>query len=976
MSYELLFGSTTEMATPNELDDQPSYENRASADETKEPYAGTAESTPTPSRAGTFSMSSSNFIDSITQSVTQSVNSLSQTLIPLLSSSSPSSSTTPIPTTTTIQVSSAVNPILNSSASDSSATSSVAGATTQTLIESPEHPFANPFFNTTSPSLIHIPAFSATDRNHDEGNPRASLDSMRSARSAELPHEDELDHDAYDEDEGDTVDGSVRARIGSNGSLEFQDAQGPPDDRIVVERIGKDKPSVNRRASWGTTGERDGRSIMVIEELSVEAQSCADQDFQPTPFTENSDPFAANGGTPNLEPHGRDGCMNERSQLLNRNQRRFQRCFPEIANEATVLGGWYNCAMERDILWQGQVFCTSHYVCFYGKLFAKAVRVMIHFQDIVRIEKMNSLMVIPNALKVVTASKQYVFTSFLGRDTAFAELHGAWWRFRHKGFGNTSTHSLFDGGFRTAISDANAPSNTPATLDTNARQSHRRQRSNSDAAVYMTALSDVTPYADYSTPVTSDPPKSSNTSRLLRAAKESAISIPSFPKRKFNRPRADSEATTNSEGAASGSEDHPQPQASTSTPIKAPKPGARRKHQSLIGIPSSVTALVTQFSAGSGGEEDDKVCKSPDTYNEKDGKGFASLNGKSRAKGSAKANAKSKKDSITQPSSLLDGHGGLDMGSLATAAVAAPPVVTVTQAQAQVSISAQSSNTPAQSPSQDKRAQFGDFMRKAKLSGLGGSGGRPALGFAAAAIAGANSVMTQQQNVFRRQRATQAGRASSESMRAEEVEVQKESKAEDAIDGIDDGEMQDALDLDLSESETETETDITTDDETSLVTRLNVVSATPPPADPVPCACPSHLKHLLGEWVFPIPVAALHALMWGDDMTLVWEPCHIRREIQKSFALCLEEQTIEKDTDFVKVVRTISRQPEVPMGSTFEVSTQTCLTHEGPGRSRMKVTMMLDWKAYNFMAGEFGWICDKQVHRIALQLNYVLSYAR
>lgn len=62
--------------------------------------------------------------------------------------------------------------------------------------------------------------------------------------------------------------------------------------------------------------------------------------------------------------------------------------------------------MERDILWQGQIFCTSHYVCFYGKLFAKAVRVMIHFQDVVRIEKMNSLVVIPNALRVGTSTKQ------------------------------------------------------------------------------------------------------------------------------------------------------------------------------------------------------------------------------------------------------------------------------------------------------------------------------------------------------------------------------------------------------------------------------------------------------------------------------------------------------------------------------------------------------------------------------------------
>ncbi|RUS16400.1 hypothetical protein BC937DRAFT_91256 [Endogone sp. FLAS-F59071] len=1010
------------MTTQDELESRMSYHTGSSAEAVrqalKEPLDTVFENLgtfPPSSRPGAFSKNSK-----LMNSISQSVNTLSQTIIPLLSPSS--SMTTSVPTTIPVALFNNSNgsapslPSAQSNRLDPSPFSIPDTFTISSIDDSPaprpstttpEHPF----FNTTSPSPILIPttaanpSFSssasavATSLDNDS-NPRASLDSMQSAQWADLPNEDELGHDASDEDADDDVDADPTSpRYGPDGSVTlFQDARevitGGKNNLAVA--AGKEvEAGASKRSSVITVGERDGRSILVIEDLSAEAQECVDQDFRPTPFSEQSDPFT-NGIAPNSVGQRRGSTSSDyyydRSQFFNRNQRRFQRCFPEIASEAIALGEWYTCAMERDILWQGQIFCTSHYVCFYGKLFAKAVRVMIHFQDVVRIEKMNSLVVIPNALRVGTSTKQYVFTSFLSRDNAFAEIHDAWWRFRHVGSATSSTHSLSDDGFRSALSDANAPGSPSTSADNGRAASQERNRSNSDAA-FVSALSDASPYAD-------DPPRtSSQSSRLLRAAAASAIAIPSFgPKRRLNRPRADSEATTASEGAASGAEDRPvvvlpQPQASNSTPVKANR--GWRKHQGLIGIQSSVTALVNQFAAGSGGEEEEKGGLYRAAAAAVDGNRNTSLSARNKARARARSGVKAKREAAA--SSLVDGLSGHDFG---TAAVTAPPIVTVTQAQAQVSIGAGAQGPQAQSVGQDKRAQFGEFMKKAKLPGLGGSAGRPTLGFAAAAFAGANSVMQQQREAFKRQRAAQTVRAGNEL--AEEGPGRKE-KVDDGVDGVDgvdeiDGiddedEMQDAMELDgLSESESEseldTDTDVSTDDEegsSSLVTRVTP-SPVPPPADPIPCGCTSHPKHLLGEWVFPVPLATLHNLIWGNDMTLVWEPCHTKREsknlkfgewtvdgqgrplrlfdyyicmhilFQKSWTLCKEEQTIEKDTDYVKVIGTISRQPEVPMGNTFEVNTQICLTHEGPGKSRMKVTLMLDWKSFNFMAGGFDFL--------------------
>ncbi|KAJ3126482.1 Protein Aster-B [Nowakowskiella sp. JEL0407] len=111
---------------------------------------------------------------------------------------------------------------------------------------------------------------------------------------------------------------------------------------------------------------------------------------------------------------------------LYREQKKFSKQFPELEKEVDSLHGIYSCALERDVLWQGKIYQTALHLAFYGKIFSKAAKVIIHFQDVYTIEKKSTAGMFPNAIRITTANTRYVFSSFLKRDSAFLDMIDAW----------------------------------------------------------------------------------------------------------------------------------------------------------------------------------------------------------------------------------------------------------------------------------------------------------------------------------------------------------------------------------------------------------------------------------------------------------------------------------------------------------------------------------------------------------------------
>jgi hypothetical protein len=95
-------------------------------------------------------------------------------------------------------------------------------------------------------------------------------------------------------------------------------------------------------------------------------------------------------------------------------------------NKVFVLRLVYNCAFEREVLWQGKMYITANYVSFYGMIFGKTSIITLPLREVVCIEKKNTVGMFPNAIRISTLDTKYVFSSFLKRDSAYADLMDVW----------------------------------------------------------------------------------------------------------------------------------------------------------------------------------------------------------------------------------------------------------------------------------------------------------------------------------------------------------------------------------------------------------------------------------------------------------------------------------------------------------------------------------------------------------------------
>ena len=82
----------------------------------------------------------------------------------------------------------------------------------------------------------------------------------------------------------------------------------------------------------------------------------------------------------------------------------------------------FSCAIERQILLQGRMYVSDRFVCFYCSLFGFEKKIKIPYTHILAINKTNTARVIPNAITISTAKREYVFRSFWDRDDALRLL--------------------------------------------------------------------------------------------------------------------------------------------------------------------------------------------------------------------------------------------------------------------------------------------------------------------------------------------------------------------------------------------------------------------------------------------------------------------------------------------------------------------------------------------------------------------------
>uniref|UniRef100_A0A3Q3N2G2 GRAM domain containing 2B n=1 Tax=Mastacembelus armatus TaxID=205130 RepID=A0A3Q3N2G2_9TELE len=106
---------------------------------------------------------------------------------------------------------------------------------------------------------------------------------------------------------------------------------------------------------------------------------------------------------------------------LSKGNCQYHKIFKEISKEEQLKQS-YTCALQKDILYQGRMFVSDHWICFHSKVFGKDTKIVIPVVSVTHIKKTKTAILVPNALVVATANDRYVFVSFLSRDNTYKFL--------------------------------------------------------------------------------------------------------------------------------------------------------------------------------------------------------------------------------------------------------------------------------------------------------------------------------------------------------------------------------------------------------------------------------------------------------------------------------------------------------------------------------------------------------------------------
>ncbi|ODV81794.1 uncharacterized protein CANTADRAFT_45062 [Suhomyces tanzawaensis NRRL Y-17324] len=86
----------------------------------------------------------------------------------------------------------------------------------------------------------------------------------------------------------------------------------------------------------------------------------------------------------------------------------------------------FSCALSREILLQGRIYVSEHYLCFNSNLLGWVTNLVIKFEDIVKLERKSTAGLFPNGISIETKDSKHNFASFLSRDVTYDFMTSIW----------------------------------------------------------------------------------------------------------------------------------------------------------------------------------------------------------------------------------------------------------------------------------------------------------------------------------------------------------------------------------------------------------------------------------------------------------------------------------------------------------------------------------------------------------------------
>ncbi|GAA5841865.1 hypothetical protein JCM9279_003136 [Rhodotorula babjevae] len=106
-------------------------------------------------------------------------------------------------------------------------------------------------------------------------------------------------------------------------------------------------------------------------------------------------------------------------------QEKFHSMFNELPEDEELIED-YRCALQREILVQGKLYVSEHYLSFRASILGWETTLKIPWTEIVSIEKRFTAKIIPNAIEIRTLHATHTFSSFVARDASFALVVAVW----------------------------------------------------------------------------------------------------------------------------------------------------------------------------------------------------------------------------------------------------------------------------------------------------------------------------------------------------------------------------------------------------------------------------------------------------------------------------------------------------------------------------------------------------------------------
>lgn len=209
-------------------------------------------------------------------------------------------------------------------------------------------------------------------------------------------------------------------------------------------------------------------------------------------------------------------------------RRRFTREFVKELPATEQLCKVFTCALSKEILFQGKMYVTARFVCFYSRLFNITQKLIIPFGSITKLEPRMTITFIPNGIAIYTTKgDKQVFASFSNRNRTLDVLR----QLRNAPFNTLASrpHALARSESTTSARSRTRAAGSPAGPSPNTLDPTRAQKSilNQQAASPPAGSSSlVLPQLT----VTADEPKSYPV-RPTRTSSEAKPSAPRAPSR-------------------------------------------------------------------------------------------------------------------------------------------------------------------------------------------------------------------------------------------------------------------------------------------------------------------------------------------------------------------------------------------------------------------------------------------------------------